>query len=129
MAMDANRIQVTDKPTRASALPGALVALAAIIGANFAVSATAAMGGLHKPSGVAVRAIMPVKTAFPTAARALTLTAGALLVLLLLRTAPILLGRMVVVQRGSGRFCGSRLPSRLRRKLIISCRTGGLYGP
>ncbi|MCG8405047.1 MAG: hypothetical protein MI923_07620 [Phycisphaerales bacterium] len=128
LEMYVSQMPTSEKPIRASALSGAVIALAAVVGIDCAVSASA-IRSAHDTTGAVVRTIVPCNPSLLSAGTGLSWTVAALILFFLLRRVPSIASTVKVVH------CSPDLPSPhdalslLRRRHTISYHLGGLYGP
>ena len=125
--MNRNHPTTCERPVRAAALHGAVVAVVALLGADCAVTVSAAFDRVPK-AAVHSRLVAPaaaVRACTPT----VTWTAASLLLLLVLGRQLVWIQPLTRLE-DDARLVTARDPaSRLRRSISISYHTGGLYGP
>ena len=127
--MTANQTASRDTPARPAVLPGAVVALVALLGVQYATAPSVTADRVHKTVAVAVRAATPANAAILSRARMLNWTAGALVILLVIGrqvlsiVSPLATARLIPLT--------DAVPAvlLLRRKASISYHNGGRYGP
>ncbi len=114
--------------TRTSALSGVVVALAAAVGGDYALSASAVLQTQGSSTGAAIRVVLPPKPVLSLAAAGLACGAVAIVLLMLRRPSPVV---------GCATLMPFVIPTPVEpsalamfiRRFGISHRTGGLYGP
>ncbi|MBN2563805.1 MAG: hypothetical protein JXQ75_23045 [Phycisphaerae bacterium] len=129
LRIDARSRPCTDRPAPSAILPGALVAVLALVGVDYVMTASMAAERVHRGTSVAARAVVPSGAAVRARAHQPSWTATVLIVLLVL-------GRQIVSIVLRPAAAGLVRPVDnvgrillLRRKTSISYYTGGLYGP
>ena len=112
----------------AAVLPGAVVALAALVGVDCLASTS--LERLHRSTAVVAHAVSPSRPTLLSPGANLTWTAATLLmIVVLLRRAPAFACRAVA---GGGSTAHPAQPGALcilQRKFRMSYRTGGRYAP
>jgi hypothetical protein len=127
--MDRNQQTTSDRPVRASAVHGAIVAIAALLGADCAITAGTVIDRAPRTASITARVISPAASAVRACTPTFTWTATALLILLVAG------GQLVWNQPLARPYDEARSAalcdpaSRLRRSNSISYHSGGLYGP
>jgi len=113
---------------RTAVLPGAVVALVALMGVDSLASTS--LERLHRSTAVVAYAVSPSRPALLSPRANLTCTAATLLmVVVLLRRAPVFVCRVVAETGFAAHPTPSRALSILQRKFRMSYRTGGRYAP
>ncbi|HVP11863.1 MAG TPA: hypothetical protein VMV94_11845 [Phycisphaerae bacterium] len=126
--MASNQTTKAEKTVRAPVLPGTIVALIALIGADCAMAGRTAAERGHKSAVIAARAVTPTAMAARATTAKIVLVGASLLVMLLLSRQISCFAQRPTAVLSTVRLNATR-PPRLRRKSTISYHTGGLYGP
>lgn len=118
----------TERSPLAAVLPGAVVALAALIGAD--ALASSSLERLHRSTAVAAHAVSPSRPTLLSAGANLSWAAATLLmVVVLLRRAPAFACRAVAEGESIAHPAPPGALCILQRKFRMSYRTGGRYAP
>jgi hypothetical protein len=129
LLMDADQTLSGERPGRPAVLSGAVVVLAALIGAGCAMAVPGRVHAGDKGGVVAAWCAPVCHAGLRVHVSTLVWTASALVVLLLLgRRVPVLTVCRPVADVAMASD-GSRPAMLLRRRLSISYHSGGLYGP
>ncbi|MFH1417586.1 MAG: hypothetical protein ABII12_04775 [Planctomycetota bacterium] len=126
--MDANQ-RPDEKLARPVVLPGAIVAIVAMVGVDCAVSAVQPVERTWKGPSIVARTVVPANSALLASAAGLSLGTAAFVALLLFgRQTAFVAYRFLCCD--APQTLGSPWPAMLlRARMSISYHTGGRYGP
>ncbi len=126
--MDVNQKQ-EESPICRAVLPGALVAIVAMVGVDCAVSVAQPVERTWTGQSIVANSVIPSNSAILASVTGLSLTTAALVALLLFGRQSAFVAYRVLRPLAT-QPQGSPWPTmRLKAKMSISYHTGGLYGP
>ncbi len=118
-----------DKPVRVPVLPGAIVVVVTLLGADSAFAASMTLDRAHRATSIVARSMVPSNATGTARSSHMTWAAASLIVLLVLgRQVLSVVPRPTVVGLVPLAGAASTVPL-LRRKSSISYHIGGSHGP